>query len=336
MLIYYMSVSQAEQFEGSFVIKGWTVYGWAYDSSRPDDPVEIELFENGNFLGRVVANIFRQDLLTAGKGNGVHGFSFNLAGIIKDNCFISARIAGTEFFLFNSPIHFLCNEPSFNKSETLKGKFCPMPFKKIVIGEGGNVYLCCPEYLPIVVGNAYSQTFKEIWNSPIAVEVRRSIVDGDFKYCLNVCPSIRKNTLPEKKELKDLRYISIIKSNKFDIPYGPTHLSLLHDRSCNLFCPSCRTERYRATGKEEERLAKVLDNFIRPILDSLEILEFAGGEFLASKHLLEIIASIDRSKQPDLRLEVFTNGTLFNETAWKKISNVHGMIWYDKDHLCFT
>jgi len=40
--------------------------------------------------------------------------------------------------------------------------------------EEGEVYLCCPSWLNTSVGNLAYQSVDEIWNGPIAQDIRRS------------------------------------------------------------------------------------------------------------------------------------------------------------------
>jgi hypothetical protein len=54
-----------------------TLAGWAWNSAEPDTPITVDLYEDGVYFETVPANIFRQDLLNAGIGNGVHGFSIS-------------------------------------------------------------------------------------------------------------------------------------------------------------------------------------------------------------------------------------------------------------------
>lgn len=49
--------------------------GWAQNPDRPDQPVSLLLTLNGSFIGRVIANRFRQDLADAAIGTGRHGFA---------------------------------------------------------------------------------------------------------------------------------------------------------------------------------------------------------------------------------------------------------------------
>lgn len=53
------------------------VAGWAADSDRPDDSVDVVVYVNGRRLARVSCDRFREDLRAAGKyGDGRHAFSF--------------------------------------------------------------------------------------------------------------------------------------------------------------------------------------------------------------------------------------------------------------------
>lgn len=54
------------------------IWGWAWDPNNPNSPINVDLYVNDTYAGTATANIFRQDLLNAGKGNGYHGFVFNL------------------------------------------------------------------------------------------------------------------------------------------------------------------------------------------------------------------------------------------------------------------
>lgn len=50
------------------------VRGWAWDPSRPDAALTIELYDGDRLLKSVVADQLRPDLLDGGKGNGRHVF----------------------------------------------------------------------------------------------------------------------------------------------------------------------------------------------------------------------------------------------------------------------
>ena len=58
--------------------------GWAWDSTRPDEPITIEVFDGLTKVASIVADQFRADLRNAGKGSGKHGFLLPLPTQLKD------------------------------------------------------------------------------------------------------------------------------------------------------------------------------------------------------------------------------------------------------------
>lgn len=71
----------------------------------------------------------------------------------------------------------------------LRSRFCANPFDKLETHTRGEVYFCCPAWLPIPIGNLQTQSTEEIWNSPAAQDIRKSILDGSYRYCSRMhCP----------------------------------------------------------------------------------------------------------------------------------------------------
>jgi hypothetical protein len=91
--------SPESSYEGqiSGVVDG-AVVGWAWDSARPYDPVEIELYSDGILLARGKADQFDIDLAKANRGNGLHRFELKLDRLPGGTppFLIRAVIAGTE------------------------------------------------------------------------------------------------------------------------------------------------------------------------------------------------------------------------------------------------
>ena len=54
-------------------------FGWAQDISAPEAPVSLDIFVGETRIGRVLANLYRQDVAAAGHGSGFQGFEFLLA-----------------------------------------------------------------------------------------------------------------------------------------------------------------------------------------------------------------------------------------------------------------
>jgi molybdenum cofactor biosynthesis enzyme MoaA len=83
---------------------GWTAFGWAFDSERPDQPVEVEFILGDQHVGTRKADEFRADLQQKGFGNGRHGFRFRFPMEANGADTLTARIKSTEFVLRGSPM----------------------------------------------------------------------------------------------------------------------------------------------------------------------------------------------------------------------------------------
>jgi uncharacterized repeat protein (TIGR03803 family) len=57
-------------------IRASIIAGWAQNTGAPEAPVCLDIFADGKFIGRVLANIYREDLKAAGLGSGRHAFQF--------------------------------------------------------------------------------------------------------------------------------------------------------------------------------------------------------------------------------------------------------------------
>ena len=105
------------------------------------------------------------------------------------------------------------------RESPIEGQVLSMPFEKLVLQSDG-ARLCCPSYLPVVVGDVNTQTLDEIWNSEMAIEVRRSIIDGDFKYCLDLCPAIGQGTLPMASAVPPELYGPAVEARSGPLAWG--------------------------------------------------------------------------------------------------------------------
>src|SRR5258706_10541055 len=121
-----------------------------------------------------------------------------------------------------------------NKKKNLKNKFCDKPWEDFDITSNGDVYVCCTGWLPKPVGNIKQNNIIEIWNSEQAQEIRKSILDGSFKYCNHdVCWHIQKGNLPDRNNLKNDRYQKIVDKNITSLDEIPSRFSFIYDASCN-------------------------------------------------------------------------------------------------------
>ncbi|GAB3935367.1 putative Ig domain-containing protein [Larkinella terrae] len=84
--------------------------GWAWDRNKVNTAVSIDILDGPKVIATLLADVFRQDLQTAGKGNGKHAFSWAIPNELKDGSAhnLSARVAGSSFILKDSPKALIC------------------------------------------------------------------------------------------------------------------------------------------------------------------------------------------------------------------------------------
>ena len=90
-----------------------SVGGWAWDSSKPNSPIKVEIYDGTTLLTTIVAGEFREDLKNAGKGDGKHAFNYPLSETLRDgkSHTISVRYAGTTTDIPGSPKTLLFPKP---------------------------------------------------------------------------------------------------------------------------------------------------------------------------------------------------------------------------------
>jgi glycosyltransferase involved in cell wall biosynthesis len=66
---------KSPQYKGfiDWVASGF-IRGWVYSSDKPDEPIDFKLLLDGEELLKSSANLYREDLVKAGFGNGEHGY----------------------------------------------------------------------------------------------------------------------------------------------------------------------------------------------------------------------------------------------------------------------
>ena len=220
------------------------------------------------------------------------------------------------------------------KSAGLKDRFCARPFECFELQENGSVYLCCPTWLRWRAGNLHDTAAAEIWNSPIAEDIRRGILDGTFKHCNHdLCPEIQAGTLPTRAEAsKNPRYREIMAENKTRLEGIPPFVNLSNDKSCNLSCPSCRTQRiqfndgpgYDARKKLQDRLVESFYN--QPTEQPFVVNVTGSGDPFASRIFRDFLFELDKAKFPHMQVNLQTNGVLFTAKTWANLKKIHGAV----------
>lgn len=199
----------------------------------------------------------------------------------------------------------------------LEDRFCANPFTDVEIIGSKDVYTCCAAWLPAPLGSA-TQDIREIWEGPRAVELRRSILDGDFSYCSRLnCPKIATRELPRKSEVTDDALRKHIDRHVPLVVDPPDRVLLSYDQSCNLSCPSCRVMLISLGGRATAELDRFYDDHIAPLLaDATRIKITGSGDPFGSKHFRHVLRALTDGPADIPRLQLQTNGVLFDERAW--------------------
>jgi len=173
------------------------------------------------------------------------------------------------------------------------------------------------------IGNLLHQSVDEIWNSLNAHKIRRSILDGSFKYCnQDLCPYLKTVTGPVMKigDVKDKELKEVIEEELTILPYGPRAINCSYDRSCNLYCPSCR-DKILIETENKEQILKISDKIHKEALKDTHHLYIAGtGDPFGSPYYRKWLQTMDKSNMPNLK-EIFlqTNGQLWTKKMWETI-----------------
>jgi MoaA/NifB/PqqE/SkfB family radical SAM enzyme len=185
---------------------------------------------------------------------------------------------------------------------------CPRPFSEFQIRFDGLVHCCCEGWLPKPIGNILDSGAAEIWNGPVIREIRESIVDGSFRFCVS-CPYLPGPNRPVVE--------APLEPPSVEVPRVRSVL-LNYDRSCNLACPSCRLDRILRSALDPQML-RVHEAFLRSgIIDIADRLYISGaGDPFASPLYWHILTHFpDLENNHGLELALHTNGQLLDESHW--------------------
>jgi hypothetical protein len=223
------------------------------------------------------------------------------------------------------------SKASLNTKQDLSGYFCPNPFRQLDIYENGKAFTCCSSWLPKSIGNVNDAPIADLWNSEASQAIRKSILDGTFKYCdSKVCPAIQSKSLPKLEEArKDSAFTAIIDEKRTALAELPAFINLCNDASCNLYCPSCRKKRILHTkGKELEKrqhLQDIIESqlFSEPSNRHFSLNITGSGDPFASTVFRQFLFNLNGDDFPNLKIHLQTNGVLLTPSNWKKIDKIH-------------
>ena len=214
-------------------------------------------------------------------------------------------------------------------SDNLEGFFCSRPFNNVEYHLDGNVYFCCPSWIKTPIGNLKNSSIEDMWNSNEAHAVRASILDGSYSYCRKeICPYIQAKDLPRIEHLP-LVIKEAVENKKVEMDNQPEHVMLVHDDSCNLSCPSCRTTKIsHSPGSERSKQIqayseKIFDYHLKRKDCDLHLNMTGSGDPFASTAFRQFLVSIEGAQYPNLKIDFQTNGVLLTPLMWNNMKNIH-------------
>ena len=215
-----------------------------------------------------------------------------------------------------------------NPKYRLQGKMCATPFVQLDVLER-STHQCCASWLQTSAGDlSVSGDWRDVWNSDNAQAIRESIFDGSYRYCnKGACPMIGGNQLVATETLAASSdfWADVIGNRRTAIERGPETVNLAYDRTCNLSCPSCRTERFAADDGMRARFDDMQTRAILPMLKHAKLVFVTGsGDPFASKNFRRLFEQLTPEAYPDLKFQIMTNGMLFTPRQWEQFPNLHG------------
>lgn len=216
-----------------------------------------------------------------------------------------------------------------NPRYRLAGKICTAPFEQLDVLEH-SAHQCCASWLQASAGNLATTPWAQVWNSPVAQAVRASVLDGSYRYCnKTACPKIQANELVSADRIaaQSPCWSDIVTEARQVLDQGPKVVNLAYDRTCNLACPSCRTERFAADEATRGRFDQLQEQAILPMLKHAEIVFITGsGDPFASKNFRRLMTALTPEDYPRLRFQIMTNGMLFTPRQWAEFPTLHGRV----------
>lgn len=177
---------------------------------------------------------------------------------------------------------------------------CELPYTLVHIGPNGEVRSCCSFFCHnYSYGNIFEKPFEEIWNSEKAKEFRKQFFTNSYKYC-NL-----QNCLPYNPH--NCNYETTTAQNR------PKTVILELDEYCNTQCIFCPHEKVK-TKIPIESIESWADDLFK---DVESVNPCCSGEALSSPFSRKLIKYL--KKFPNLKIELITNGLLFDEANIKEL-----------------
>lgn len=165
------------------------------------------------------------------------------------------------------------------------------------------------------IGSLSCQSFKEIYHSEHAKEIRQRLMNGDYSMCrIDACPYLATKDIENHMVEID------------EIPEYPEQLNLAFENNCNYACTCCgvRDSLDESKTDNEETCYDVIEEQLKEVLPHIKTISANGlGELFCSKRTLRLLANWKPLMPADeVSVILESNGSLFDEKHWKQIENL--------------
>jgi MoaA/NifB/PqqE/SkfB family radical SAM enzyme len=105
-------------------------------------------------------------------------------------------------------------------------------------------------------------------------------------------------------------------------------LELNHDPTCNLACPSCRSQIIAAPRSDRDRFQRAADDVLLPLMREMNGMAYisGGGEALSSPHFRSLLRHLDPETYPGVKVFLITNGLLLTPRRWESLPRLGEML----------
>lgn len=194
-------------------------------------------------------------------------------------------------------------------------KVCTWPHEYLLLDYFDGAVWLCPWMRRDrgMIGNMFETPLEELWKGERAEQLRRETGSGNFSACrMEACPFLQNDSLPDVEGAQ--------REAMTTTPPSPRFINLAHDYICNLYCETCRSKRFVPPDNYKERIERI-NTVIAPFLNVAETISLSGhGDPFASPYMLKLMENMRPATQ-ELKINLETNGVLFNEKNWGKIAH---------------